>query len=71
MKENMELNPIGKYSLELNSLSDGRMFLNYWDWYQGLDVCAEIKEGVLFIDDKEVSFPDYLNLVLETLKQQL
>lgn len=63
----------GKYKLELNYPGDGRAFLNYWDWRQGADVCAEIKDGKLFLMDsedeafKEISFAEYLSLVEKSI----
>lgn len=59
----------GKYNLELNYPGDGRCFLNHWDYRHGNDVVAEIKEGKLFVDDKEVSFADYQKLVEESLQK--
>lgn len=66
--------PIGKYSLELNFPGDGSIFLNWWDYYGGDDVVAEIKDGKLFIsnDEKEeekieITFPDFLKRVIESI----
>ena len=36
----------GEYQLELKFVDD-RVFLNYWDWAHGRDVCVQIKDGKL------------------------
>ena len=36
----------GEYQLELKFVDD-RVFLNYWDWANGKDVCVQIKDGKL------------------------
>ena len=65
----------GKYTLELNYPGDGRSFLNFWDWRQGEDVCAEIKDGKLFLMDgegektKEVSFAEYIAQVEKSINK--
>lgn len=61
----------GKYKIELNWPGDGRLFVNWWDNYQGFDVCAEFKNGSLFLSteednyyiEKDISFEEYLILV--------
>ena len=66
--------PEGKYNLELNLPGDGRMFLNFWDSIQGLDVIAELKDGKLMVDNEvsevEVSIEEYLNLVISAINQR-
>lgn len=53
----------GKYKLELNYPGDGSLFLNFWDWRHGNDVVAEINNGRLFIDEREVSIAEFIALV--------
>jgi penicillin V acylase-like amidase (Ntn superfamily) len=52
-----------KYSIELNCLNNGRKFLNYWDDENGQDVVCEIINGKLMIEEKEISFMDFVQLV--------
>lgn len=61
----------GKYELELKYPGDGRCFLNYWDHSgYGNDVFAEIQNGKLFIDEKEVSFSEYIALVEQSINKR-
>ena len=60
-----------KIELELLITGDGRAFLNRWDFMHGNDTCAEIKEGELYIEDRDeniskVSLQEFLNKVLTT-----
>jgi hypothetical protein len=57
----------GKYNLELNIVGDGRVFLNFWDWAHGNDVVAEIENGKLVIENKEITFAQYIELVKESI----
>lgn len=47
----------GRYNLELNFPGDGRLFLNYWDWAHGIDVCAEVKDVGFGFTEKTGKFP--------------
>lgn len=38
----------GKYGLELKFVDETRLYLNYWDSFQGQDVCCQIKDGKLY-----------------------
>lgn len=65
-----------KENIEFISHEDGS-YLNFWDWAHGNDVTAEIKEnGQLFIDgddasySKPVTFPEFLNLVKESINKR-
>ena len=46
-----------KIQVEINYVDDGRVFLNYWNWRNGNDVCCEIVDGKL-IHDYEVDGKD-------------
>jgi hypothetical protein len=64
---------IGKYNIELNIPGDGRMFLNFWNWYNGFDVCAEIKDGELEIEiigdqTKKIDLKEFLKHVIDSIK---
>lgn len=60
----------GKYELELNYPGDGRLFLNYWDFSHGEDVCVEYKNETLYTEEQEeISLPDFLKRVEESIKQ--
>lgn len=68
-KEVHETNlPKGKYTLELNFLGDGRIFLNRWDYICGQDVVAEIKNGELYIEGKVVFFEEFLSKTIQSIK---
>jgi hypothetical protein len=63
----------GKYNIELNIPGDGRLFLNFWNWYNGMDVVAEIKDGELEIetsDDqtRKIEFKEFLQHVIDSIK---
>lgn len=64
---------IGKYNIELNFPGDGRVFLNFWNWYNGFDVCAEVKNGELEIEIsdeqiKKIDFNEFLQHVTDSIK---
>jgi len=48
-----------KVRLELILNENGVKFLNFWDHMGGDDVCAEIKDGELYISDKNSEKIDY------------
>jgi hypothetical protein len=56
-----------KVDLELHSVCDGRVFLNFWNYYIGDDVVCEIVDGKLIQDVEdnptEISFFDFLKQV--------
>jgi hypothetical protein len=52
-----------KINLELHVVGDGRTFINYWNSINGDDVVSEIIEGKIFIEDREVSLNEFINLV--------
>jgi len=57
-----------KLELLINEAPDGRVFLNYWDWRGGDDVCAEIKDGKLLaftdgIGEHDISLQDFIDAV--------
>jgi len=69
----------GKHQLEINYPGDGRVFLNYWDWSHGNDVCCQIVDGKLMksvydptgneLPDLEISFSQFLALVEDSIKK--
>ena len=73
------MNLQGKHALELNYAADGTIFLNFWDWQNGNDVCAEFKGDHLLmreydisgeiIGEKTVSFATFFELIGETIKE--
>ncbi len=68
----------GKHRLELNYPGDGRLFLNYWDWAHGNDVCCEVVDGRLMkpnydgdgeLPSTEITFNEFLALVEESIQK--
>lgn len=63
----------GKYELELN-LSGDSIFLNYWDWMHGIDVCCRVVDGKLMNmhdeEEKEISFSQFIEMVKETISKR-
>ncbi len=62
----------GKIALELNYPGDGRIFLNFWNLYNGEDIVAQVIDGKLYVrhpndvePGTEVSFPEFLRRVEE------
>lgn len=69
----------GKYALELNYPGDGRLYLNYWDWQRGQDVCCQVfadpvngfkivhnsydNSGNLIEVDTEITFMQFIEMV--------
>jgi hypothetical protein len=51
-----------KVNIELN-IPDDRIFLNFWNWYNGDDVVCEIKNGKLYQNDIEISLEDFCQMV--------
>lgn len=57
-----------KAEIELHVVGDGRTFLNFWNWQNGDDVIAELKNGKLYISDEdekesELSLDEFVNKV--------
>ncbi len=55
-----------KVELELHVVGDGRTYLNFWNWKNGEDIIAELKNGKLFQGDEkevEVSLDEFINQV--------
>ena len=50
-----------KYEIEINRLEDGRTFLNFWNYYNGDDYIAELIDGKLFHNGKNISFQKFIN----------
>ena len=40
-----------KVEIELHVVGDGRTFLNFWNWKNGDDVIAELKNGKLYLHE--------------------
>lgn len=61
-----------KIKLELNIPGDGRKFLNFWNWFNGDDVIAELKDGKIVLHDgdneREITFEEYITLIEERVK---
>lgn len=43
-----------KINIELHVVGDGRVYLNFWNWKNGEDVIAELKDGKLLMDINEI-----------------
>lgn len=64
-----------KFKLELNSLTDGRIFLNYWH-HNGDDINCEIIDGKLMLiqydnnvqelPSKEITINEFIKLIEDT-----
>lgn len=63
-----------KITLELLATGDGRTFLNFWNWMNGDDVTAELRNGKLFtsgydineekeMPEKEISLQEFIDTV--------
>ena len=57
-----------KIGIELHVVGDGRTFLNYWNYINGDDVIAEIKDGKLYRDDVEISLQEFVDSVKSKYK---
>lgn len=66
----------GRYSLEINFVGNGIVFLNFWDAVHGNDVVVEVENGALWItregeeQPRNISFIEYLQLVEESIKKR-
>jgi hypothetical protein len=55
---------LGKHKLELSYIGDGRVFLNFWDWAHGNDVCVQIIDGHLVDGNEQViSIKEFISTV--------
>lgn len=57
-----------KINLEIHAVGDGRTFLNFWNWMNGDDVVAELKNDKLFTKDEndvesEISLQEFIDRV--------
>lgn len=56
-----------KIQIELHQPGDGRVFLNYWDFMRGDDVCAEVRGNELFVDEgyteRKITITEFIELV--------
>jgi hypothetical protein len=58
-----------KVDIEIHSVGNGRTFLNFWNYMNGDDVIAELKNGKLYTKDKndyenEISLQDFVDRVI-------
>lgn len=58
-----------KIEIEILQVGDGRTFVNFWNYMNGDDVVAELKEGKLFQDEKEISFQKFVDDVKERVEK--
>lgn len=65
----MEANKRLKIEIELHFVGDGRTFLNFWNWLDGNDVIAEMKEGKLYEDEKEISLQEFTDKIRDRFKR--
>lgn len=66
--------------LEIIFNQDDTMFLNFWDWVHGNDVCCEIKDGKIYLwqydengeqlPNKAIGFMEFLALVKDSIAQR-
>lgn len=52
-----------KINLELHVVGDGRTFLNYWNYRNGDDVVAEVKDGKLYQEEQETTLQNFIDQV--------
>jgi len=52
-----------KINLEILIVGDGRRFLNFWDYRSGDDVVAELKNGMLYQEEKLISLNEFIDQV--------
>jgi hypothetical protein len=50
-----------KIEIELHIVGDGRTFVNFWNYMNGDDVVAELKDGKLYQDDEEISLQKFVD----------
>ncbi len=59
-----------KIEIELYVVGDGRTYLNFWNWKNGEDVIAEVKDGKLFMDINEVETEVTLQKFIDDVKSK-
>lgn len=59
-----------KVKIELLVVGDGRTYLNFWNWQNGDDVIAEVKDGKLFMDINEVETEVSLQKFIDDVKSK-
>ena len=59
-----------KIEIEIYVAGDGRTYLNFWNWKNGDDVIAEIKEGKLFMDINEIETEVPLQKFIDDVKSK-
>lgn len=59
-----------KIDIELNFVGDGRLFLNFWNYMNGEDVIAEVKDGKLFVDINDVETEVSLQQFIDDVKSK-
>ena len=57
-----------KINLELHVVGDGRTFLNFWNYINGEDVIAEIKDGKLYMDINQTETEVTLQKFIDDVK---
>lgn len=56
--------------IELRIVGDGRVYLNFWNWRNGEDVIAEVKNGHLFMDIDKVETEVSLQRFIDDIKSK-
>jgi len=59
-----------KVEIELRVTGDGRTYLNFWNYENGDDVIAEIKDGKLFMDIDELETEVTLKKFIDEIKSK-
>lgn len=59
-----------KVQIELRIVGDGRVYLNFWNWRNGEDVIAEVKNGHLFMDIDKVETEVSLQRFIDDIKSK-
>lgn len=59
-----------KIEIELHIIGDSKTFLNFWNWVDGDDIIAEVKDGKLFMDINEVETEVTLQKFIEDIKSK-
>lgn len=60
-----------KVEIELHVVGDGRTFLNFWNYENGEDVIAEVKDGKLYMDVNEVETEVTLQMFIDSIKGKI
>lgn len=58
-----------KIDIEINYVSDGRVFLNFWDYIYGEDVTTEVIDGKLIENGKEITITDFIDKVKKVVRK--